>query len=68
MRWFAESQCLHFITEFIGEFGDRFMEILTEEATFRSERGLPAEPGYEWEGYDGWFNNPAHPDWGGAGT
>lgn len=22
---------------------------------------------YEWEGYDGWFNNPAHPDWGGAG-
>ena len=22
---------------------------------------------YEWEGYDGWYNNPAHPDWGGAG-
>lgn len=22
---------------------------------------------YEWEGYDGWFNNPAHPEWGGAG-
>lgn len=23
---------------------------------------------YEWEGYDGWYNNPAHPEWGGAGT
>ena len=22
---------------------------------------------FEWEGYDGWFNNPAHPEWGGAG-
>ena len=22
---------------------------------------------YEWQGYDGWFNNPSHPDWGGAG-
>ena len=22
---------------------------------------------YEWENYDGWFNNPAHPEWGGAG-
>lgn len=22
---------------------------------------------YEWEGYDGWFNNPAHPEWGAAG-
>ena len=22
---------------------------------------------YEWESYDGWFNNPAHPEWGGAG-
>lgn len=21
----------------------------------------------EWEGYDGWYNNLAHPDWGGAG-
>lgn len=21
----------------------------------------------EWEGYDGWYNNPAHPEWGGAG-
>jgi hypothetical protein len=22
---------------------------------------------FEWESYDGWFNNPAHPEWGGAG-
>ena len=22
---------------------------------------------YEWESYDGWYNNPAHPEWGGAG-
>ena len=22
---------------------------------------------YEWEGYDGWYNNLAHPEWGGAG-
>lgn len=22
---------------------------------------------FEWETYDGWFNNPAHPEWGGAG-
>ena len=21
---------------------------------------------YEYESYDGWYNNPAHPEWGGA--
>ena len=25
------------------------------------------ETHFEWEGYDGWYNNPAHPEWGGAG-
>ena len=25
------------------------------------------ETHYEWQGYDGWYNNPSHPDWGGAG-
>ncbi len=25
------------------------------------------EEHYEWENYDGWYNNPAHPEWGGAG-
>lgn len=23
---------------------------------------------YEVEGYDGWYNNLAHPEWGGSGT
>lgn len=27
----------------------------------------PDQVNYEWEGYDGWYNNPAHPEWGGAG-
>ena len=22
---------------------------------------------FEWESYNGWYNNLAHPDWGGAG-
>ena len=26
------------------------------------------ETHYEWENYDGWYNNPAHPEWGGAGN
>ena len=25
------------------------------------------EENFEWESYDGWFNNPAHPEWGGYG-
>lgn len=25
------------------------------------------EISYEWETFDGWYNNPAHPEWGGAG-
>ena len=40
----------------------------------RREKNFSATPGvfsnvryYEWESYDGWFNNPAHPEWGGAG-
>ena len=28
---------------------------------------LVVETHYEAEGYDGWYNNRAHPDWGGAG-
>ena len=36
-----------------------------------TDSGLPnaihQEEYYEWEGYDGWYNNPAHPEWGGAG-
>ena len=33
-------------------------------ATINIER---PEVHYEWENYDGWYNNPAHPEWGGAG-
>lgn len=58
---------MHFNTDFVGEYAREFERILAREAYYRSQRGLPPEPGYEWEGYDGWFNNPAHPDWGGAG-
>lgn len=25
------------------------------------------EENFEWEPYDGWFNNPAHVNWGGYG-
>jgi len=39
--------------------------------TIETDSGLPnaihQEEYYEWEGYDGWYNNPAHPEWGGAG-
>ena len=35
----------------------------------RYPSGLGEEPivHYEWQNYDGWYNNPAHPEWGGAG-
>ncbi len=33
----------------------------------RAQESFSTTPYYEWEGYDGWFNNPAHPEWGGAG-
>lgn len=37
-------------------------------AAFRaSQRNNLSYLRFEWEGYDGWYNNPAHPDWGGAG-
>lgn len=26
------------------------------------------EKKYEYAGYDGWYNNRAHPDWGAAGN
>jgi len=35
---------------------------------FISEIFILFSPGeYEYESYDGWYNNPAHPEWGGAG-
>ena len=29
--------------------------------------GSSKEVYYEWETFDGWYNNPAHPEWGGTG-
>lgn len=40
------------------------------DQTFQIEFNTQAQEGefeYEWESYDGWYNNLAHPDWGGAG-
>ena len=37
------------------------------EAFEESRRDEEEYLSFEWEGYDGWYNNPAHPDWGGAG-
>ena len=49
--------------EFVDYYANRFLDVLRDEYTATDGE----EPGYEWEGYDGWYNNPAHPDWGGAG-
>ncbi len=33
-----------------------------------SQKGMFSNASYfEWESYDGWYNNLAHPEWGGAG-
>ena len=37
------------------------------QMTDRIRSAINEEEHYEWEGYDGWYNNPAHPEWGGAG-
>jgi hypothetical protein len=46
-------------------YNKRVQEVLDALYDERKDMG-EEEPGYEWEGYDGWYNNPAHPDWGGA--
>ena len=51
-------------SEFVGDYANSVFDVLMEEYTANDGE----EPGYEWEGYDGWYNNPAHPDWGGAGN
>ena len=56
-----------FVAEFPDAYNMRVQEVLDYLYEQRKEEG-EEEPGYEWEGYDGWYNNPAHPDWGGAGT
>ena len=44
-----------------ADFNEKFHQYLQEAF-------LLNETYFEWEGYDGWYNNPAHPDWGGAGN
>jgi hypothetical protein len=57
-----------FTADFSTEaYNKRVQEVLDALYDERKDMG-EEEPGYEWEGYDGWYNNPAHPDWGGAGT
>ena len=38
-----------------------------QQLTNPIRNAIYTEENYEWEGYDGWYNNPAHPEWGGAG-
>jgi hypothetical protein len=38
-----------------------FISTLVESFMFSNEEN------YEWESYDGWFNNAAHVNWGGFG-
>ena len=47
-------------------YADRFAEYASQ-AFENSSRDDEEYLRFEWEGYDGWYNNPAHPDWGGAG-
>ena len=45
-------------------------ECLSDEAALSFQNitdGVRYITDYEWIGYDGWYNNPAHPEWGGAG-
>ena len=58
---------LLFTADFTEAYNMRVQEVLYALYDERKE-AMEEEPGYEWEGYDGWYNNPAHPDWGGAGT
>lgn len=46
---------------------DDRMAIMTRIGVTRAINVSDPELHYEWENYDGWYNNPAHPEWGGAG-
>lgn len=65
-QWIVHDDifCISTFSEFVEDYAEAFSVVLTEEYNLNDGD----EPGYEWEGYDGWYNNPAHPDWGGAGT
>ena len=40
---------------------------LTVAVLVCSDAAINDKEAYEGESYDGWYNNKAHPDWGGAG-
>ena len=48
-------------------FGDRERRLIVEAQRSFDPEGEEYASDQEWEGYDGWYNNPAHPEWGGAG-
>ncbi|XP_065907299.1 dual oxidase 1-like [Dysidea avara] len=55
-------------TAYAGPFGSHENILVVDEIYEGRNLSLYfAEEGeYEYESYDGWYNNPAHPDWGGA--
>ena len=66
------TACAVLLAIFVGlasadtDFAETYSEHL--KAIFdRSYRNNSKNLYFEWEGYDGWYNNPTHPDWGGAG-
>ena len=50
----------------VNNFNDRQENNFSRNAA-SIERAFSDREYFEWESYDGWFNNPAHPEWGGAG-
>ncbi len=71
MTWKACLLLLAFVATSHATVGENITaEILAQRARESFAIGTPDDPyqvNYEWEGYDGWYNNPAHPEWGGAG-
>lgn len=43
------------------------INIVDNENNSLSSDVFSREEFYEWESYDGWYNNPARPEWGGFG-
>ena len=58
----AAGGALQVSANFAGKYAD-----YVTQAFENSSRDDESYLRFEWEGYDGWYNNPAHPDWGGAG-
>ena len=45
----------------LANFNDQYITSRFVNITFSDEKN------FEWESYDGWFNNAAHVEWGGYG-